>query len=96
VREVGKDVEVMVDTGVMNGADVVAACALGARFTLIGRAYLYGLMAGGRAGVDRTIQILTEQVERTMKLLQVTSVAELEPRHVTQLARLVPLDGTRP
>jgi L-lactate dehydrogenase (cytochrome) len=96
VREVGKDVEVMVDTGIMNGADVVAACALGARFTLIGRAYLYGLMAGGRAGVDRTIQILTEQVERTMKLLQVTSVAELEPRHVTQLARLVPLDGTRP
>ncbi|MFC8922993.1 alpha-hydroxy-acid oxidizing protein [Cellulosimicrobium sp. NPDC057127] len=96
VHEVGNDVEVMVDTGIMNGADVVAACALGARFTLIGRAYLYGLMAGGRAGVDRTIQILTEQVERTMKLLQVTSVAELEPRHVTQLARLVPLDGAVP
>lgn len=95
VREVGTDVEVMVDTGIMNGADIVAACALGARFTLIGRAYLYGLMAGGRAGVDRTIQILTEQVERTMKLLQVTSIAELEPRHVTQLTRLVPLDGAR-
>ncbi|WP_069385395.1 alpha-hydroxy acid oxidase [Cellulosimicrobium cellulans] len=96
VREVGTDVEVMVDTGIMNGADVVAACALGARFTLIGRAYLYGLMAGGRAGVDRTIQILTEQVERTMKLLQVTSIAELEPRHVTQLTRLVPLEHARP
>ncbi|MBX9718876.1 MAG: alpha-hydroxy-acid oxidizing protein, partial [Microbacteriaceae bacterium] len=78
------------DTGIMNGADVVASMALGARFTLVGRAYLYGLMAGGRAGVDRAIQILGDQVVRTMKLLEVSSVAELEPRHVTQLQRLVP------
>ena len=90
VREVGKDTEVMVDTGIMNGADIVASIALGARFTLIGRAYLYGLMAGGRAGVDRTIQILSTEVQRTMKLLGVKSVAELEPGHVTQLQRLVP------
>ena len=90
VREVGNDTEVMVDTGIMNGADVVAAMALGAKFTLIGRAYLYGLMAGGRAGVDRTIQILSDQVVRTMQLLQVTSLAELTPAHVTQLERLVP------
>jgi L-lactate dehydrogenase (cytochrome) len=90
VREVGKDTEVMVDTGIMNGADIVASLALGARFTLIGRAYLYGLMAGGRAGVDRTIQILSDQVVRTMKLLEVASIDELEPRHVTQLQRLVP------
>lgn len=90
VREVGRDTEVMVDTGIMNGADVVASMALGARFTLVGRAYLYGLMAGGRAGVDRAIQILGDQVVRTMKLLEVSSVAELEPRHVTQLQRLVP------
>ena len=48
VREVGMDTEVMVDTGIMNGADIVASMALGAKFTLIGRAYLYGLMAGGR------------------------------------------------
>ncbi len=90
VREVGKDTEVMVDTGIMNGADIVASIALGAKFTLIGRAYLYGLMAGGRAGVDRTIQILSDQVIRTMKLLEVASVEELTPRHVTQLERLVP------
>ena len=69
---------------------IVASIALGARFTLVGRAYLYGLMAGGREGVDRMIQILSDQVIRTMKLLQVTSVEELEPRHVTQLRRLVP------
>jgi L-lactate dehydrogenase (cytochrome) len=89
-REVGRDTEVMVDTGIMNGADIVASLALGAKFALVGRAYLYGLMAGGRAGVDRTIQILSEQVVRTMKLLEVSSVEELEPRHVTQLERLTP------
>ena len=91
VREVGMDTEVMVDTVIMNGADVVACLALGAKFTLIGRAYLYGLMAGGRRGVDRTIEILSEEVRRTMKLLQVQNVAELEPKHVTQLRRLQPI-----
>ena len=90
VREVGKDATVMIDTGIMNGADIVAAVALGAKFTLIGRAYLYGLMAGGRQGVDRTIEILRTEIERTMKLLGVSTLAELEPRHVTQLERLVP------
>ncbi len=57
------------DTGIMNGADIVASVAMGARFTLIGRAYLYGLMAGGRQGVDRTIEILSSEIRRTMKLL---------------------------
>jgi L-lactate dehydrogenase (cytochrome) len=90
VREVGKDTEVMVDTGIMNGADIVASLALGAKFTLIGRAYLYGLMAGGREGVDRAVQILSDQVVRTMKLLEVASIEELEPKHVTQLERLIP------
>ena len=93
VREVGKDATIMIDTGIMNGADIVAAVALGASFTLIGRAYLYGLMAGGRQGVDRAIEILTEEIVRTMKLLGVASLAELEPRHVTQLTRLVPVRG---
>lgn len=93
VREVGKDATVMVDTGIMNGADIVASIALGAKFTLIGRAYLYGLMAGGRRGVDRTIDILRTEIERTMKLLGVSAIAELEPRHVTQLQRLTPVPG---
>jgi len=90
VREVGKDTEVHLDTGIMSGADIVASIALGAKFTLIGRAYLYGLMAGGREGVDRTIAILGEQIARTMRLLGVTSLDELAPGHVTQLERLVP------
>ncbi|MGO4299455.1 alpha-hydroxy acid oxidase [Leifsonia sp. RAF41] len=91
VREVGHHTEVAIDTGIMNGADIIAAYALGAKFTLIGRAYLYGLMAGGREGVDRTIHILTDQLVRTMKLLQVRSLEELTPQHVTQLTRLQPL-----
>jgi L-lactate dehydrogenase (cytochrome) len=90
VREVGADTEILLDTGIMSGADIVAAIALGARFTLVGRAYLYGLMAGGREGVDRTIEILSSQIRRTMRLLGVTSLAELEPAHVTQLERLTP------
>jgi L-lactate dehydrogenase (cytochrome) len=93
VREVGRDATIMVDTGIMNGADIVASIALGAKFTLIGRAYLYGLMAGGRAGVDRTIEILRTEITRTMQLLGVSSIQELEPKHVTQLTRLMPLAG---
>ena len=89
VKEVGKDLEVHVDTGIMSGADVVAAIAMGARFTMVGRAYLYGLMAGGTEGVDRMFQIVTEQMTRTMRLLGVASLEELEPRHVKQLQRLV-------
>jgi isopentenyl diphosphate isomerase/L-lactate dehydrogenase-like FMN-dependent dehydrogenase len=90
VREVGNDTEVHLDTGIMNGADVVASLALGAKFTLIGRAYLYGLMAGGREGVDRAIGILASQIERTMRLLGVRAIGELDPSHVTQLERLIP------
>ena len=90
VREVGKDATIMVDTGIMNGADVVAAVALGAKFGLVGRASLYGLMAGGEAGVAKTIEILSEQVRRTMQLLQVETIDELGPQHVTQLTRLAP------
>lgn len=93
VKAVGKDTEVHLDTGIMSGADIVAAVALGARFTLIGRAYLYGLMAGGEAGVNRTFEILSEQMARTMRLLGVTHLEELTPGHVTQMRRLMPHKG---
>ena len=87
VDELGGDIEIVVDTGIMSGADIVACLAVGARFTLVGRAYLYGLMAGGRAGVDRAIEILSDEIVRTMQLLGVRSVEELERSHVTQLHR---------
>lgn len=90
VREVGSDVEIVIDTGITHGADIVAAIALGASFTLIGRAYLYGLMAGGQRGVERAIAILADQIQRTMKLLGVASLGELSPAHVTALDRMRP------
>ena len=87
VKAVGKKAEVHLDTGIMHGADVVAALAAGAKFTWIGRAYLYGLMAGGKPGVDRSLEILKTQMVRTMKLLGARTVLELEPDHVRFIAR---------
>ena len=74
---VGDQVEVFVDGGVVSGADIVASVAMGARAALVGRAYLYGLMAGGEQGVARAAELLTGELVRTMRLLGVRSVAEL-------------------
>jgi L-lactate dehydrogenase (cytochrome) len=82
VDAIGGRAEVYVDTGITNGGDVIAAMAHGATATLIGRAYLYGLMAGGEPGVQRAVDILSAQVTRTMRLLGVRSFAELKPDHV--------------
>jgi L-lactate dehydrogenase (cytochrome) len=82
VHAVGDRAEVYVDGGIMDGADVVAAVAFGARACLVGRAYLYGLMAGGERGVQRAADILSREVARTMQLLGVASVAELTPDRV--------------
>jgi L-lactate dehydrogenase (cytochrome) len=79
---VGDRAEVYLDGGILDGADVVAAVAAGARACLIGRAYLYGLMAGGERGVQRATEILTREVTRTMQLLGVRSVGELTPERV--------------
>jgi L-lactate dehydrogenase (cytochrome) len=75
--------EVFVDSGITSGADVVAAVALGATAAMVGRAYLYGLMAGGQAGVARAVQILAEEVRRTLQLLGVTGTDELRREHVS-------------
>lgn len=82
VDAVGDRTEVWMDTGIMNGADIVAAIALGAKATMVGRAYLYGLMAGGERGVARAAEILTTEIRRTMKLLGVRSIGELGPQYV--------------
>jgi L-lactate dehydrogenase (cytochrome) len=82
VDSLGDRTEVWVDTGVMSGADIVAAIALGARTVLVGRAYLYGLMTGGERGVERATDILMREMRRTMQLLGVRSVAGLDRRHV--------------
>jgi L-lactate dehydrogenase (cytochrome) len=74
---VGPDVAVLVDSGVRHGSDIAVALALGADACAIGRAYLYGLMAGGEAGVNKALDILAAQFKRTMQLLGVRSAAEL-------------------
>ena len=79
---IGEKTEVWVDTGIMSGGDIVAALALGAHSTMVGRAYLYGLMAGGERGVERAVTILETEIRRTMKLLGVNSIGELSQRHV--------------
>ena len=79
VREVGERLEVYIDGGVTSGTDIVAALCLGARGVLVGRAYLYGLMAGGQDGVSRAIDILAKEIRTTMQLIGATSVADLSP-----------------
>lgn len=86
-KEFKRDYEIHIDTGIMHGADVLAAIALGAQFTYVGRAYLYGLMAGGQAGVERALEIMKGQMVRNMKLLGVRSLEELSPDHVRLLNR---------
>jgi len=86
-KEFKKDYEIHIDTGIMHGADVLAAVALGAQFTYVGRAYLYGLMAGGQDGVERALEIMRTQMVRNMKLLGVNSLEELTPKHVRFLNR---------
>lgn len=77
--EAGDGMEIILDSGIMSGADIVAALCAGADFTLIGRAYLYGLMAGGREGVARVIELLAKEIEVTMQLIGAASVADLGP-----------------
>lgn len=84
VAAVGDRIEVLMDGGIRRGSDVVKALCLGARAVLIGRAYGYGLAAGGGAGVTRAIDILRADVIRTLKLLGCASVGSLDASYVGQ------------
>ena len=75
--------EVLLDSGIRRGSDIVKAVAMGARAVLVGRAYAYGLGAGGEAGVNRAIQILRNDVVRTMKLLGCPAMSQLDSSYVT-------------
>jgi L-lactate dehydrogenase (cytochrome) len=75
-------IEVLVDGGVRRGSDIVKALCLGARAVLIGRAYVYGLAAAGEAGVTRALEILRSDMVRTMKLLGVQSISDLDTSYV--------------
>jgi L-lactate dehydrogenase (cytochrome)/(S)-mandelate dehydrogenase len=79
VSAVGGRAEILLDGGVRRGTDVIKAVALGASAVLVGRPYLYGLAAEGRAGIDRVLEIFRTEIERSMILMGVGSVAELDP-----------------
>jgi L-lactate dehydrogenase (cytochrome) len=82
VEAVQGRIEVLMDGGIRRGTDIVKAICMGARAVLCGRAYAYGLAAGGEAGVDRAIEILKADVERTLRLLGCPSVAALDRSYV--------------
>ena len=82
VAAVNGRVEVLMDGGVRRGSDIVKAICLGARAVLIGRAYAYGLAAAGHSGVARALDILREDVERTLRLLGCASIAQLDASYI--------------
>src|ERR1041385_2483609 len=82
VAAVKSQAEILLDGGVRRGGDAVKAVCMGARAVLIGRAYAYGLSAAGEAGVERAIQILRDDIERTLRLLGCRTVAELNSSYV--------------
>jgi L-lactate dehydrogenase (cytochrome) len=77
---VGADIEIMFDGGIRSGQDIMRAIALGARSCMSGRAYIYGLGAGGQAGVARAIEILRSELDISMALTGVSSIAEIDRR----------------
>jgi L-lactate dehydrogenase (cytochrome) len=82
IEAVGGRVEVLLDSGVRRGSDVVKALCLGARAVLVGRAYAYGLGAAGGPGVARAVEILRSDIARTMKLLGCRSLSDLNRSYV--------------
>ncbi len=82
---VGKDIEIIIDGGVRRGSDVIKAIALGATACLIGRPYLYGIAAGGEAGVDKALSILETEMERVMKLIGCDSIDKLDQSYIRKI-----------
>lgn len=86
VKQVGGRTEIYIDGGIRRGSDIIKALALGARACLLGRAYLYGLAAGGEAGVERALTILEDEMIRVMQLIGCRSLDELTPEAVERLS----------
>lgn len=82
VEAVGDKTEIYLDGGILSGADILAAVGLGARACMVGRAYLYGLMAGGERGVQRATDILSIEMHKTLQLLGIKSISELNAERV--------------
>jgi L-lactate dehydrogenase (cytochrome) len=80
VDAVGSEIEVLFDSGIRTGADIMRALALGAHACIVGRSYIYGLGAGGQAGVARAVEILGREFDVTMALCGVKSLKEIDRR----------------
>jgi isopentenyl diphosphate isomerase/L-lactate dehydrogenase-like FMN-dependent dehydrogenase len=93
VAAVKGEIEVLMDGGVRRGSDVIKAICMGARAVLVGRAYAYGLAAGGPAGVARAIDILRSEMERTLKLLGCASISALDRSYVNVIGKSVSATG---
>ena len=78
VAAVGNRIEVLMDGGIRSGQDVLKALALGAKGVLIGRAFLYGLAAGGEAGVTKALDIIRKELDVTMSMCGVTDVRRID------------------
>ena len=78
VKEVGANVDIYIDGGVMSGQDAYAAVAMGAKAVFVGRAYLYGIMAGGERGVQKAVEILKRDFINTMALTGARNIAEVQ------------------
>lgn len=87
VRQNHPDKTILVDSGVRHGQDIIAAKALGADAVMIGRAYLYGIMAGGEEGVERAYELLRSQYQRGMQLLGVRTTDDLGSQYVSYTPR---------
>ena len=80
-EKVGGRLDIYVDGGFMTGQDVVAAIAFGAKAVLIGRAYLYGIMADGQNGVEKVVEILQAEISNTMALMGISKISEINSSH---------------
>jgi isopentenyl diphosphate isomerase/L-lactate dehydrogenase-like FMN-dependent dehydrogenase len=82
VEAVGDEIEVLMDSGVRRGVDVVKALALGAKGVLLGRAYVYALAAAGEPGVRHMLELFRQQIDEALAFLGVQSVADLHPSYL--------------
>jgi len=82
VAAAGSRVPVFIDSGIRRGSDIFKAVALGAAAVLVGRATLYGVLAAGEPGVDKALEILRDELQRTMRLCGATNVANIGPSHL--------------
>jgi L-lactate dehydrogenase (cytochrome) len=82
VDAVGDKTEVLMDSGIRSGQDVLKALALGAKGTFVGRAMNYGLGAGGEAGVTRALQIINKEMDTTMALMGERDIHHIGPHNI--------------